>query len=74
MREEEIETLLKAINMADMDGLKKVEAEVGDLMLLRSVIKDQQAALQKLSRELQVLRSSVNLKSMEKPMRLRMYA
>jgi len=71
---EEIETLLKAINMADMDGLKKVEAEVGDLMLLRSVIKDQQAALQKLSRELQVLRSSVNLKSMEKPMRLRMYA
>ncbi len=71
---EEIETLLKAINMANMDGLKKVEAEVSDLMLLRAVIKDQQVALQKLSRELHTLRSSVNLKSMEKPMRLRMYA
>lgn len=71
---EEIETLLKAINMADMDGLKKVEADVSDLMLLRAVVRDQQAALHKLSKELQVVRASVNAKSLEKPVRLRMYA
>ncbi|DAB29335.1 MAG TPA: hypothetical protein CFH84_10030 [Sulfurimonas sp. UBA12504] len=70
----EVETLLKAINMADMDGLKKVEADVSDLMLLRSVIRDQHAALQKQVKELHVLQARVNMKSMEKPVRLRMYA
>jgi hypothetical protein len=70
----DIETLLKAINMADMDGLKKVEAEVSDLMLLRSVIQDQQVALQKQTKELQALQAKVGMKSLDKPMRLRMYA
>lgn len=70
----EVETLLKAINMANMDGLKKVETDVSDLMLLRSVIRDQQAALQKQVKELHVLQARVNMKSMEKPVRLRMYA
>ncbi len=71
---EEVDTLLKAINLANMDGLMKVEADMADLMLLRAVVRDQQTALTRLNREIYALRVSIELKGLEKPMRLRMYA
>lgn len=65
--------LLEAINLAYYDNLKTVDVRMEDLLLMRSVILDQQKALEKAAKEIHVLEAKVALKALEKPIRLDLY-
>lgn len=71
---EELDLLIKAINIANLEGVKVVETEISDLMFLQSVIKDQQTALKKLNRDIHILEAKISIQSLKKPVRLRVYA
>lgn len=71
---EELDLLIKAINIANLEGVKVVETEISDLMFLQSVIKDQQTALKKLNRDIHILEAKISVQSLKKPVRLRVYA
>lgn len=68
-----LDNLLKAINLADYDGVKTVDVDMPDLLLMRSVILDQQRALEKAVKEIHILEAKVALKALDKPMRLDLY-
>lgn len=68
-----LDNLLKAINLADYDGVKTVDVDMPDLLLMRSVILDQQRALEKAAKEIHILEAKVALKALDKPMRLDLY-
>lgn len=68
-----IDNLLKAINLADYNGVKTVDVDMTDLLLMRSVILDQQRALEKVAKEIHILEAKVVLKSLDKPVRLDLY-
>lgn len=68
-----LDNLLKAINLADYDGVKMVDIGMPDLLLMRSVILDQQKALGKAAKEIRILEAKVVLKALDKPVRLDLY-
>ena len=68
-----LDNLLKAINLADYDGVKTVDIGMPDLFLMRSVILDQQKALEKAAKEIRILEAKVVLKALDKPVRLDLY-
>ena len=62
-----LDNLLKAINLADYDGVKTVDVDMPDLLLMRSVILDQQRALEKAAKEIHILEAKVLIKALDKP-------
>ena len=68
-----LDNLLKAINLADYDGVKTVDVDMPDLLLMRSVILDQQRALEKAAKEIRILEAKVLIKALDKPVRLDLY-
>jgi hypothetical protein len=68
-----LDNLLKAINLADYDGVKTVDVDMPDLLLMRSVILDQQRALEKAAKEIHILEAKVLIKVLDKPVRLDLY-
>lgn len=68
-----LDNLLKAINLADYDGVKTVDADMPDLLLMRSVILDQQKALEKAAKEIRILEAKVLIKALEKRVKLDLY-
>ncbi len=68
-----LDNLLKAINLADYDGVKTVDVDMPDLLLMRSVILDQQKALEKAAKEIRILEAKVLIKALDKPVRLDLY-
>ena len=68
-----LDNLLKAINLADYDGVKTIDIGMPDLLLMRSVILDQQKALEKVAKEIRILEAKVVLKALDKPVRLDLY-
>ena len=69
-----LETLLKAINMADMEGVKTLSVDIQDLILLRDTIKILQLDKQDLKREVCILDAKLSLKALETPIKLNCYA
>lgn len=68
-----LDNLLKAINLADYDGVKTVDVDMPDLLLMRSVILDQQKALEKAAKEIRILEAKVLIKVLDRPVRLDLY-
>jgi hypothetical protein len=68
-----LDNLLKAINLADYNGVKTVDVDMPDLLLMRSIILDQQKALEKVAKEIHILEAKVVLKALDKPVRLDLY-
>ena len=68
-----LDNLLKAINLADYNGVKTVDVDMTDLLLMRSVILDQQRALEKVAKEIHILEAKVLIKALDKPVRLDLY-
>jgi len=68
-----LDNLLKAINLADYNGVKTVDVDMPDLLLMRSVILDQQRALEKAAKEIHILEAKVLVKALDKPVRLDLY-
>jgi len=68
-----LDNLLKAINLADYNGVKTVDVDMPDLLLMRSVILDQQKALEKVAKEIHILEAKVLIKALDKPVRLDLY-
>ena len=68
-----LDNLLKAINLADYNGVKTVDVDMPDLLLMRSVILDQQRALEKVAKEIHILEAKVLIKALDKPVRLDLY-
>lgn len=66
----ELDNLLKAINLADLEGVKSVTIDVKDLLLLKSIIKDQDKSLTKAQREISVLEAKIVLQDMKSPVSL----
>ena len=69
----ELSTILQAINLADLEGLKTVVVDLDDLRLLRAIIKDMDKALSNANREINRLEAKIALKDMSKPMSLNGY-
>jgi len=69
----DILTLCKAINLADHDGLKNVDVLVGDLMLLRDEVLLNQAIVEGLKKELNIVNSKLALRTLEAPIKLDTY-
>ncbi len=63
----ELNMILQAINLADLDGLKQVSIEMKDLLLLKAIIKDMDKALASASREISRLEAKISLKDLDKP-------
>lgn len=70
----QLETLLKAINMADMEGVKTLSVDIQDLIRLRDTIKILQLDKQDLKREVSILDAKLSLKALETPIKLNCYA
>ena len=70
----QLETLLKAINMADMEGVKTLSVDIQDLILLRDTIKILQLDKQDLKREACILDAKLSLRALETPIKLNCYA
>ena len=68
-----LDNLFKAINLADYNGVKTVDVDMPDLLLMRSVILDQQKALEKVAKEIHILEAKVLIKALDKPVRLDLY-
>lgn len=69
----ELSTILQAINLADLEGLKTVVVDIDDLILLRAIVKDMDKALSNANREINRLEAKITLKDMGKPMSLNGY-
>jgi len=73
----DIDNLLRAVNLAHLDGLKTVEISMEDLKTLQREIKVQEQAISVLKKDNHLLRVSLaqsQLKVLEKPlMKLRCY-
>ena len=65
-----LDTLLKAINIANTDGAKVLQIEIEDLMLLKREIERLRHKNKQLDQEIAQLRCEV----LKKPIRLRAYA
>ena len=70
----EINKLLEAINLADMDGLKAIRVDMKDLQELRGHILEQNKQITRLAKDVVVLEIKLNMTQVEKPINLRAYA
>ena len=70
----EINTLLEAINLADMDGLKAIRVDMKDLQELRGHILEQNKQITRLAKDVVILEIKLNMTKVEKPINLRAYA
>ena len=70
----EINTLLEAINLADMDGLKAIRVDMKDLQELRGHILEQNKQITRLAKDVVMLEIKLNMTQVEKPISLRAYA
>lgn len=69
-----IDTLLKAINMADVDGCLELSVTVADLQLLRREIYILRSNNDNLKREVNILEAKLSLRALDKPIKLGYYA
>ncbi len=72
----EMNLLMKAINLADLDNLKEVEITMKDLRVLTDHIRSQKlaiAVLQDKNNRLDISLAQSELKSIEKPIKLSVY-
>lgn len=69
-----VDNLLKAINLADMDGLKTVQVDTEDLIVLRGHILEQNKQITRLAKDIVILEIKLNMTQVEKPINLRAYA
>ena len=69
-----LDTLLKAINLANYDNLKTVEVSLEDLVLLRNTIIELQDQIKGLKKEEQTTRIKFALEQLDKPVKLSIYA
>ena len=70
----EINTLLEAINLADMDGLKAIRVDMKDLQELRGHILEQNKQITRLAKDVVMLEIKLKMTQVEKPISLRAYA
>ena len=70
----EINTLLEAINLADMDGLKAICVDMKDLQELRGHILEQNKQITRLAKDVVMLEIKLKMTQVEKPISLRAYA
>ena len=70
----EIETLLKAINLASYEGIKEVTVSVNDLLSLRGYILALNDDIARLKNDNNIINAKLCLRDLEKPTQLRMYA
>lgn len=70
----EINNLLEAINLADMDGLKAIRVDMKDLQELRGHILEQNKQITRLAKDVVMLEIKLNMTQVEKPISLRAYA
>ena len=70
----QLKTLLKAINMADVEGVKTLSVDIQDLQLLRREIYILKSSNDNLKREVCILDAKLSLKALETPIKLDYYA
>ena len=70
----EVNKLLEAINLADMDGLKAIRVDMKDLQELRGHILEQNKQITRLAKDVVILEIKLNMTQVEKPINLRAYA
>ncbi len=70
----ELNILLQAINLVDLEGRKEVTVTVEDLLLLRKTIQYQAERIIKLEADLRVTSTKLDLAQLAKPINLRVYA
>ena len=70
----EINKLLEAINLADMDGLKAIRVDMKDLQELRGHILEQNKQITRLAKDVVMLEIKLKMTQVEKPISLRAYA
>ena len=70
----EINKLLEAINLADMDSLKAICVDMKDLQELRGHILEQNKQITRLAKDVVMLEIKLNMTQVEKPISLRAYA
>lgn len=69
-----VDNILKAINMADMDGVKQVTVDIDDLLILRETINNLRLRNANLRADLEIAIAKSFLKEIEKPIKLDYYA
>ena len=69
-----VDNILKAINMADMDGVKQVTVDIDDLLVLRETINNLRLHNANLRADLEIANAKVVLKGLETPIKLDYYA
>ena len=69
-----VDTILKAINMADMDGIKQVTVDISDLLVLRETINALRLRNANLRADLEIANAKVVLNGLETPIKLDYYA
>ncbi len=73
MTDPKVDNLLKAINLADYDGLKRLDVSMEDLKLLRSHIKLIEDTIKSEQKRHVVAISKLQLELIEKPIKLDIY-
>lgn len=70
----QLKTLLKAINIADMEGVKTLSVDIQDLRLLRREIYMLKSSNDNLKKEVHILDAKLSLKALDAPVKLNCYA
>lgn len=70
----QLKTLLKAINIADMEGVKTLSVDIQDLRLLRREIYMLKSSNDNLKKEVHILDAKLSLKALDIPVKLNCYA
>ena len=68
-----LDNLLQGINLADLDGVEKIEVSLKDLQLLRRELLSGRELVKRLCRDVNVSEAKLGLCQLEKPIRLNMY-
>lgn len=66
--------LLKAINLANLDGVKQASVDIEDLLIMRETILSQQEALRRANKNIHIVESKLALRMLDSPIRLKVYA
>jgi len=69
-----VETILKAINMADYDEVKEISCSIEDLKALREHIISLEIMNKELKKQNVILDSKISLKILDRPVKLSVYA
>ena len=68
-----VDTIMKAINLSNYDGVKSLEVSIEDLLCLRSEIEYLRRHNLELSKQTHILDTKLALKSLESPIKLDLY-